>query len=560
MKKLVLSSSLLLAATLSYAQNVGINSTGAAAVTSAALDVDMANKGILIPRVALTTTTAFAPVTGTATTSLLVFNTATAGSGSTAVIPGYYYWDGAKWVRFVNSGNDWIVGTSASTVNTPGATGSFGTSDNNHIDFVTNSLVRGRLSNLGEFFIGTTSTSLVGDLMNGVSNTTFPWAINGYSSFNGAGVYGGVMAGTTQFAAVQGEYYGTGGFNTAGVRGINANTSAGTGFRTLAATGPRAGVMATVSSTTGSYTFGVQASFSSTSIRCGAVYGDDFGIAAGGLGYYASTGVDYGIYGFGQAHQNGTAAGISTHPNGGQTAGHALRSADIDWLTEPNTMIGMGIYGGVMGGWMRGLVYGTHVKGERYSLYVDGKTYVNEPITQLVGKEDGNRQPVYATSAMKVEISDRGKSTLANGETYIAFSDAFKSTISSNPDELTITVSPMGNSNGLYIVSYDQNGFTVKENNNGQSAVAFNWIAIGTRKDYETMEHSPEVIATDFDAKMNGVMFNDNNTIDTPQHIWWDGNDIRWDAPPQKVADPNYTPLARPTGNVTTSQPGGSHH
>ena len=191
-------------------------------------------------------------------------------------------------------------------------------------------------------------------------------------------------------------------------------------------------------------------------------------------------------------------------------------------------MIGLGIYGGVMGGWMRGLVYGTYMKGDRYSLYVDGKTYMNEPITQLVAT-DGERQAVYGSSAMKVEISDRGKSALTNGETYIAFSTEFKQTISANPDELTITVSPMGNSNGVYISSYDANGFTVKENNSGASNVQFNWIAIGTRKNFETMDHSPEIIANDFDGKMDGVMYNDNNTQATPQPMWWDGTQVRWD-------------------------------
>ena len=36
------------------AQNVGINTTGAIPDPSAALDIDYANKGLLIPRVALT--------------------------------------------------------------------------------------------------------------------------------------------------------------------------------------------------------------------------------------------------------------------------------------------------------------------------------------------------------------------------------------------------------------------------------------------------------------------------------------------------------------------------
>lgn len=84
-----------------FAQNVGINATGAAPVSSAALDVDIANKGVLIPRVALTSLTTFAPVTGTPTESLLIYNTASGGVYPDAYDPGFYYWNGTRWLRFV---------------------------------------------------------------------------------------------------------------------------------------------------------------------------------------------------------------------------------------------------------------------------------------------------------------------------------------------------------------------------------------------------------------------------------------------------------------------------
>lgn len=49
--------------------------------------------GILFPRVALTATNVFTPITGTLTNGLTIYNTATNGSGSTAVTPGFYYWN-----------------------------------------------------------------------------------------------------------------------------------------------------------------------------------------------------------------------------------------------------------------------------------------------------------------------------------------------------------------------------------------------------------------------------------------------------------------------------------
>jgi len=83
-----------------YSQ-VAINTTGANPDASAGLDVSFTDKGLLIPRVALTQTTSPSPITSPAT-SLLVYNTATVND----VKPGYYYWDGTKWVRLVSGKGD----------------------------------------------------------------------------------------------------------------------------------------------------------------------------------------------------------------------------------------------------------------------------------------------------------------------------------------------------------------------------------------------------------------------------------------------------------------------
>lgn len=83
---------------LTIAQNVGINTTGTAPDNSAMLDIDATNRGVLIPRVSLSATNVAAPIT-TPATSLMVYNTATAGTAPNNVTPGYYYWNGTVWVR-----------------------------------------------------------------------------------------------------------------------------------------------------------------------------------------------------------------------------------------------------------------------------------------------------------------------------------------------------------------------------------------------------------------------------------------------------------------------------
>ncbi|HET6991319.1 MAG TPA: hypothetical protein VFJ43_08355 [Bacteroidia bacterium] len=62
-------------------------------------EMESTNKGMLIPRVALNSTTSVSPLTAPVPVSMLVYS-----AGGT-LTDGYYYWDGAKWVRLVTSGN-----------------------------------------------------------------------------------------------------------------------------------------------------------------------------------------------------------------------------------------------------------------------------------------------------------------------------------------------------------------------------------------------------------------------------------------------------------------------
>ncbi|NTW31595.1 MAG: hypothetical protein HGB12_03050 [Bacteroidetes bacterium] len=78
-----------------------INTTGDAAASSAMLDVGSTNQGMLIPRVALTSTNDVSTISNPAN-SLLIYNTASAGASPDNIIPGFYYYDTAltKWIPF----------------------------------------------------------------------------------------------------------------------------------------------------------------------------------------------------------------------------------------------------------------------------------------------------------------------------------------------------------------------------------------------------------------------------------------------------------------------------
>jgi hypothetical protein len=191
MKKIILLFTVIIIAHYSKAQNVGIGTTTPNA--SAALEINAANKGFLPPRVALTgshdVTTIPAPAT-----SLLVYNTATAGAGLTLVTPGYYFYNGSSWttltgatgpqgpstgrivsVNTVNAGPKIIPGGNSFYV-FAGATATITTTATQRI-IVTGSIVLGRASNIppsnGSFYIGAGYQPFAGGFILNMAGTAY---------------------------------------------------------------------------------------------------------------------------------------------------------------------------------------------------------------------------------------------------------------------------------------------------------------------------------------------------------------------------------------------------
>lgn len=157
--------------------NAQVGMTGNNPDKSAALDLNATNKGLLIPRVALTKTIVASPITSPAT-SLLVYNTVTVND----VTPGYYNWDGAKWVRFAYNTdltNDWSINGNTGTNS---AVNFIGTTDNQALQFKINNNNAGKLATnntafgynsganntagTGNTFIGTGSDATINNLTN----------------------------------------------------------------------------------------------------------------------------------------------------------------------------------------------------------------------------------------------------------------------------------------------------------------------------------------------------------------------------------------------------------
>ena len=141
-----------------FTQNVGISSSnGFVPDASAGLDVSYANKGLLMPRVTLTATNAAGPITSPAI-SLLVYNTATAGTSPNNVTPGYYYWNGTAWNMLTTTAQTSnLAWATIGNTGTTAGTNFIGTIDSTDFVIKTKNLERARVTSTGNFAIGSTA-------------------------------------------------------------------------------------------------------------------------------------------------------------------------------------------------------------------------------------------------------------------------------------------------------------------------------------------------------------------------------------------------------------------
>lgn len=135
------------------AQSVGIATTAITPDASSILEVQSNNKGLLIPRIALTATNAAGPVASPAA-SLLVYNTATAGTSPNNVAPGYYYWDAttSRWIRLLGNKDAW---TTTGNNGLSAATNFLGNTDSVDLVIKTNNFERMRIDAHGRVGINT---------------------------------------------------------------------------------------------------------------------------------------------------------------------------------------------------------------------------------------------------------------------------------------------------------------------------------------------------------------------------------------------------------------------
>ncbi len=266
------------------------------------------------------------------------------------------------------------------------------------------------------------------------------------------------------------------------------------------------------------YYFGVHGSYSDSSssysgLMSGGVLGS--GQAHSGLkswaalGYETSGGTWYATY------YDGTASGAS--------GGGYLPDAAI-------TGIGSGGCGGIIGSWTKGEVMGQVSAGELFASYNLGNAYTSGYSAEVVTLDD-KRVAAYTLTSTDIKVYNDGTGTLTNGRASVNFDENFSELIGENIPVVTVT--PMGQCNGVYITNVTSKGFDIIELNNGNSNVEFSYIVVGKRIDAGGKPELPDALKKkDFDENMKGVMHNENNTEQSGKPVWWDGTQIRFDAPP----------------------------
>jgi hypothetical protein len=350
----------------------------------------------------------------------------------------------------------------------------------------------------------------------GVSSSNF----GAYDSSSSS--YGAYGVGTIGVYGKGTSYYGVYGTSASsaypGVYGYSSTYWGGMGYRGSSQSGSDYGYGYTLGGLRGTtywgdtFTFGTAGYTYGDYRRTGGAFGADYyGDNWGALGYKNSSGNWYGGYG-----------------TSGWTSGSGLSS-------HRATGIGCGYGGGLMGGWLKGTYYGATVSGDRYALYTKGNNYTTG-YSVVMQNTGGKREASYVPTSTTVDIYTSGVSEMKGGQASVTFPASFASMVSKDVP-VVVTATPMGPA-PIYLSSSDNKGFTVSAVDS-KASVKFSWIAVGRRAGYEKNPDVPaELCRTDFDSKMDGVMYNENDLQHSAQPVWFDGTQLRFDNPPEEARPP----------------------
>lgn len=348
----------------------------------------------------------------------------------------------------------WVLGNSGTTP----ATNFVGTIDAQDFVAKTNSVERMRMSSGGAVSVNTAGPaggdvfSAFGTGYAGAISALGDYAVNGYVSGTGAGMYGengGSGTGVLGFSTTGTGMFGTGsGTLVTGVGGRN-NNAAGTGIIAignnitpgtvlvggagLAANGTEVGVVA----------------FTSNAATATGVAGAGNNVTVntltGGSGV-AGAGFNTGVYGY------STSTTGFTNRAGGYFQTNAGGSfAYVGMITNANTV-----------------------------RKIEGNGTVNTTVKDL----NNNLVVLSCPEAPENLFEDYGKGTLVNGTAHITIDPIFsKNIVVDDKHDLRVFIQLEGDCKGVYVTNKSRTGFEIKELNGGNSNVKFSYHIVANRAD-----------------------------------------------------------------------------
>lgn len=418
---------LLLCQSVSYAQ-VGISTTAPEAM----LDVSSPDKGVLIPRIALSARNISLPVInpqgGALAEGTLVYNTATSGTSPFNVRPGFYFWDSMQWVALDGAGGrDWsLLGNSRTnpTINF------IGTTDNASFVMRTNNIQRAIVRSDGN--VGINSNGNPYAKLRVVNTGAYRDAVHASNDDTVANSFWGTNTNVRGTAILGGA--GTGG-------SIYPATGAG-----VAGSGPIVGVYGTNG------------------------YGNPLNTA-----HYANSGGGFSI----DSDNN-----VNTLNNSA-----FAKIAGIDRINPNGSMANRrSLYGGYFNAGVTGQSYA--YVGLKYNANGAGgggtnfKVIGNGSNSTLINDNENKPRILFSPEAPEILFEDYGAGQLQNGVASIEIDNVLKGAIFVDEEHpLRVFIQLEGNCNGVFVTNKTGDGFKVVELANGTSNTKFSWHIVANRAD-----------------------------------------------------------------------------
>ena len=466
---------------------IGIGTTS----PNGSLEVTSTNDGLLIPRVALSATNVATVITPT--TSELVYNTFTSALGPNQVSPGYYYWNGAAWIKLAtgNTNNDWSVTGNSGTV---AGTNFIGTTDAIDFRIKTGGADRWNFSNansgqLQSYSLGT--AALPSYSFQTDQNTGLFSSAADFLNFSTAGTQRMTIGSTGNVGinippslykldvnSVAGDAIFGHSTNVGGVLGFETNFTVGTAGPILGAgvyaSNPSAGYTSSFAQSTGAATVAANINFSNVWI---ANYNlvDNASATFNPPGSYSQLNVTNATLG-------GDQIAVRGYSNRGTTAGNPGFTIGVEGLADTQTQDAVGVQGLAYtnsatrsGGYFESYNYGG--TSQSFAWVATSVGGINRKITgtaavsEIVPTEKHGRITLTCPESPEYWYQDYGTVEMVNGKATIQLDEILADIIvvdDENPIRVNCTPVGMPYFNGITIMSQTKNSVEILELNGGK--------------------------------------------------------------------------------------------